>query len=84
MSTESRLAAAEITTTFKPIPCADCLRGLHRWSAVQAETYAAVLTRWHCSCSHCYCDARKVKVGRKERSRRWRLLRRVQRGLELI
>ncbi|MBB5159730.1 hypothetical protein BJ970_007329 [Saccharopolyspora phatthalungensis] len=84
MNIGSCLSAAEITDMFEPIPCADCLKGLHRWSAVQAETYAAVLTRWHCACSDCYCDVRKVKVGLKERSRRWRLLRRVQRGLERL
>ncbi|MBB5159622.1 hypothetical protein BJ970_007221 [Saccharopolyspora phatthalungensis] len=67
MNTRSGLSAAEITDTFPPVPCADCLAGLHRWSSVQAETHAAVLTRWYCACSHCYCEARKVTVGRKER-----------------
>ncbi|MBB5159273.1 hypothetical protein BJ970_006872 [Saccharopolyspora phatthalungensis] len=84
MNTGSPLSITEITTTFTPVRCADCLVNWHSWSAVQAETFAAVLTRWHCACSYCYCDARKVKVSLKERSRGWRLLRRIQRGLERL
>ncbi|MBB5158851.1 hypothetical protein BJ970_006450 [Saccharopolyspora phatthalungensis] len=76
------LATTEITETFASVRCTDCLAGHHRWTSVRAEAYAAILTRWHCACWHCHCDAREVTVGVNERYRSWRLLRRVQHGLD--